>query len=65
MTRDQFDAEEIAWAREVEYRTIARRLDRLYAARSAGDDSVYLAQRIDRTERLQQAMLGFPEILAQ
>ncbi|MGW7712694.1 hypothetical protein ACWGKK_00060 [Streptomyces chartreusis] len=68
MTREQrlnqWEADEAAWVREVEYLTISRRLDGLYAARSAGDRSVYLAQRIDRTERLLQAMLGFPEQLA-
>ncbi|MGW6791782.1 hypothetical protein [Streptomyces chartreusis] len=64
MTREQFDASDAAWNREVEYLTISRRLDRLYAARSAGDTTVYLAQRIDRTERLMQALMGFPEQLA-
>ncbi|GGX12643.1 hypothetical protein [Streptomyces chartreusis] len=64
MTREEFDARNAAWDQEYEYLTVSRRLDRLYAARSAGDTTVYLAQRIDRTERLLQAMLGFPEQLA-
>ncbi|UXY27498.1 hypothetical protein [Streptomyces sp. HUAS TT20] len=56
-----FDAET---ERALEWRRITRTLGALYAAQTAGDDSVYTRQRIDRLERLQAALCGFPEALA-
>ncbi|MER6531589.1 hypothetical protein [Streptomyces sp. NPDC001508] len=60
----QQDADEAAFRTELEYRRITRRLDALYAALRAGDDSVLTRQRIARLEALQQAFMGFPEALA-
>ncbi|MDO0913008.1 hypothetical protein QQM39_19780 [Streptomyces sp. DT2A-34] len=48
----------------LQWRTIARKLDKLYAAQRAGDRSAYLASRITRLECLQQALLGNPSALA-
>jgi hypothetical protein len=48
----------------LEWRRIARKLDALYAAMAAGNDSVLTRQRITRLEALQAAFCGFPEALA-
>jgi hypothetical protein len=48
----------------LEWRRIARKLDALYAAMAAGNDSVLARQRIERLEALQAAFCGFPEALA-
>ncbi|MFE4577335.1 hypothetical protein [Streptomyces chartreusis] len=57
------DADEAALRTEVEYRHITRRLDALYAAQRAGDDTVLTRQRIGRLEALQQAFMGQPQAL--
>ncbi len=49
----------------IEWRHISRRLDALYAAQSAGDRTVYTAQRIRRCEALLAALQGCPAVLAQ
>ena len=67
MTRDEFlakcDADSAELERQMEWKAIARRLDALYGRQHAGDDSVYLRQRIGRLEALQAALCGFPERL--
>ncbi|MEU4179310.1 hypothetical protein [Streptomyces sp. NPDC026589] len=47
-----------------EYDTITRRLEALYDAQGAGDDTVLTAQRIQRLKSLQYALLGRPEAMA-
>jgi len=64
MTKDQFDADEAAWFRQLEWQRLSRKLDTLYAAAVAGDDSVLTRQRIARLEALQAALLGHPTALA-
>jgi hypothetical protein len=56
-----FDAET---ERTLEWRRITRKLDALYGAVAAGNDSVLTRQRITRLEALQAAFCGFPEALA-
>ncbi|WP_199546222.1 hypothetical protein [Streptomyces sp. N35] len=63
MTREQWDAEEAAWYREIEFLSVQRRLHALYAAQTAGDDTTLTRQKIDRLERLTQALCGSPEQL--
>ncbi|MFG2902406.1 hypothetical protein ACGFZH_35645 [Streptomyces zaomyceticus] len=60
----QCEAEEAAWFRQVEWQRIARQLEALYGAQTAGDGSAYTRQRIGRLEALQQALMGFPAALA-
>jgi hypothetical protein len=50
--------------RVAEWRRITRRLDALYAAQAAGDETVLTRQRIARLEALQAALCGFPEQLS-
>ncbi|MFI6373584.1 hypothetical protein [Streptomyces sp. NPDC050546] len=68
MTREQFvlqcEEEKAAWEREFEFRTISRQLDGMYAAQARGDRSAYLAQRIDRLERVLMCLMGQPQMLA-
>ncbi|MFF5649511.1 hypothetical protein ACFY8N_13885 [Streptomyces collinus] len=68
VTREEFlaaaEAETAAWEREFEFRAISRQLDKLYERQAAGDVSAYVAQRVDRLERVQQALCGHPEQLA-
>lgn len=47
-----------------EVRTLTRRLDGLYAAQAAGDESVLLRDRVRRLEALLMAMQGHPEALS-
>ncbi|MGW0814964.1 hypothetical protein ACWD00_17180 [Streptomyces viridiviolaceus] len=58
------DLDEDAQYRAVEFRRVTRVLDSLYAAQAGGDDSILTRQRIDRLERLTQALCGFPEQLS-
>ncbi|MGW7045323.1 hypothetical protein ACWGDT_22000 [Streptomyces avermitilis] len=60
----QCDAEEAALNRELEWKRIARTLEALYGAVRAGDGTVRTRERIGRLEVLQQALMGFPEVLA-
>lgn len=62
--RAKLDADEAELCRLAEWRLIARRLDALYAAQVAGDDSVLIRQRIARLEALQMALMGHPEAMA-
>ncbi|MET7746755.1 hypothetical protein [Streptomyces sp. NPDC005385] len=72
MTREErlaeFEAEHAEWEAELlrlmEWKAIEKTLAGLYRARYAGDMTVLTAQRIDRFERLQQALLGSPAALA-
>ncbi|MFJ8929096.1 hypothetical protein ACIRLA_21210 [Streptomyces sp. NPDC102364] len=53
-----------ALERELEFKRVSRRLEALYAAQTTGDDSTLTRQRVDRLERLAQALCGFPERLS-
>jgi hypothetical protein len=53
-----------ALERQIEMRRIMRKLEALYAAQAAGDGSTCTRQRVERLEALQQALMGFPEVLA-
>lgn len=68
MTRAEFlaqaEEERAAWEREFEFRAISSQLDKLYERQAAGDASTYVAQRVDRLERVQQCLMGQPEMLA-
>ena len=68
MTRAEFRAqaeeERAAWEREFEFRAISRQLEKLYERQAAGDASTYVAQRVDRLERVQQCLMGQPQMLA-
>jgi hypothetical protein len=50
--------------RAAEFRRLTRTLDGLYAAQAGGDDSILTRQRVDRMERLAQALCGFPARLS-
>ncbi|WP_406717907.1 hypothetical protein OHA53_19665 [Streptomyces althioticus] len=62
--RAKLAADEAELCRLAEWRLIARRLDALYAAQIAGDDSILTRQRIQRMEALQMALMGHPEAMA-
>lgn len=50
--------------RAAEWRRLTRKLNALYAAQFAGDDSVLTAQRVARLEALQACLMGNPEALS-
>ncbi|ASQ95526.1 hypothetical protein CGL27_22845 [Streptomyces sp. 11-1-2] len=58
------EAEEAAFYRECEWKRIERTLSVLYVRQRLEGDSVLLRQRVDRLERLQQALCGSPEQLS-
>ncbi|MGQ4468924.1 hypothetical protein ACN6K6_007466 [Streptomyces violaceoruber] len=64
MTNEERDAIDRAWDREYEWRWTAARLEKLYAAQLAGDDSVYTRERAQRLEAVLAAMQGHPAALA-
>ncbi|MFZ4142624.1 hypothetical protein ACOZDZ_18010 [Streptomyces griseoincarnatus] len=53
-----------AMERQAEWRRLTRKLDSLYAAQAAGDDSVRTRQRIAALEAIQMALCGSPEAMA-
>ncbi|MFE0789147.1 hypothetical protein ACFW4T_28570 [Streptomyces mutabilis] len=64
MTNEERDAVDIAWDFEYEWRYTLHRLERLYSAQRAGDDSVYTRERAQRLEAVLAAMQGHPSALA-
>ncbi|MFF7112204.1 hypothetical protein ACFY91_07835 [Streptomyces albogriseolus] len=62
--RAKLDADEAELCRLAEWRLIARRLDALYAAQRAGDQTILTRQRITSLEALQMALMGHPEAMA-
>jgi len=68
VTRDQWEAQcaadEAELLRAVEWHRVEKSLAALYRARFTGDTSLLTQQKIDRWERVQQAMMGSPEALA-